>query len=480
MDRSADRVVIVVFDGLRPDMVAAGMPHLHAFAGEGVWFREASSVFPSVTRVCTTSIATGAWPGTHGIVGNAFHQPQVIRGRALDTSDFGHLSAARAAWGGRIVTTQSLGERLAAAGLRMGAVHCGSSGSAFLVNHAVAANRHWTFSVHGPDFTQTPAAVARAIALAGPLPGGDIPKFDHVAYAADVAIRMGLAEDGPEVLLVWFPEPDTSYHYRDLGSEPTRAVMAAADRAFARIVDAAQGLPGRTAILALSDHGQITTSSLVDLAGAMRADGLSVSAEPGETTRIAFTGGRSGELRMLTDDPGLPAAAADWLMGRSEVGMVFARGDLLDRIPGAFPLSLVRADHPRQAELLWVLADDGAEDRFGLAGQGAFTGGVPLGGGMHGGLNRREMNTVLMAAVPDGRRGAVDTAPAGLVDVAPTVLALLGLDAAGMEGRALPLHAPGPAPGAPARHEAGRAGFRQWLETGQAGGCGYLLSGGRA
>ena len=39
-----------------------------------------------------------------------------------------------------------------------------------------------------------------------------------------------------------------------------------------------------------------------------------------------------------------------------------------------------------------------------------YTGGVSLGGGMHGGLDRYEMSTVLGVSVPDGRRGINESA----------------------------------------------------------------------
>jgi len=42
------RVLIVVFDGLRPDMVTEEtMPTLRRFADEGVWYPNARAVFPS-------------------------------------------------------------------------------------------------------------------------------------------------------------------------------------------------------------------------------------------------------------------------------------------------------------------------------------------------------------------------------------------------------------------------------------------------
>ena len=56
-----DRVIVAVFDGLRPDMVTSEFtPNILRLADRGTWFRQARSVFPSVTRVATTSIATGA------------------------------------------------------------------------------------------------------------------------------------------------------------------------------------------------------------------------------------------------------------------------------------------------------------------------------------------------------------------------------------------------------------------------------------
>lgn len=57
--QTASKVVVVIFDGLRPDMVTPDrMPNLHAYATQNLWFSEARSVFPSMTRVATTSIAT--------------------------------------------------------------------------------------------------------------------------------------------------------------------------------------------------------------------------------------------------------------------------------------------------------------------------------------------------------------------------------------------------------------------------------------
>lgn len=57
--KNVDRVVVVVFDGLRPDMIEKTMPKLYGFSGDALWFTQARAVFPSMTLVATTSFATG-------------------------------------------------------------------------------------------------------------------------------------------------------------------------------------------------------------------------------------------------------------------------------------------------------------------------------------------------------------------------------------------------------------------------------------
>ncbi len=479
MNVSADRVVVVVFDGLRPDMIAGRMPNLEAFAGDAVWFREARSVFPSYTRVATTSTATGCWPEHHGIVGNTFHQPELLGGEPIDTSNFGHLELLRSSDPSGLVHRRSLGERLAAAGKRMAAIHCGSAGSAFLINHRASENGHWTLSPLGREGTQTPDILEKAAVL-GPLPSMDIPKFDVVDYAAR-AFRHFASDAPADVTIVWFPEPDTSYHYREIGSDPTRAVMGAVDDAFGAILETIRNAPDsqRTAIFAMSDHGQISTTELFDIGAEMSAAGLLAAVRPETSHKVALTRGASGECRMLDSDPGLAKAVGEWLMSRPEIGMVFARDELSEAIPGTLPLSLAHLDHPRAAELMYVMRSSSDPDKHGLAGSGGMTGGVPVGGGMHGGLNRLELNTTLMVSAPGAEGGVVSTTPCGLVDITPTICALLGLPASDMDGEPLPLADQKIAAAELKTHTAGHLSFEQELTIAERNGRSYLMEGRR-
>ena len=65
------RVVAVILDGLRRDFVTPElMPTLTALRQRGSWFDAHRSVFPSCTRVVSSSFATGCLPARHGLAGN--------------------------------------------------------------------------------------------------------------------------------------------------------------------------------------------------------------------------------------------------------------------------------------------------------------------------------------------------------------------------------------------------------------------------
>jgi arylsulfatase A-like enzyme len=103
------------------------------------------------------------------------------------------------------------------------------------------------------------------------------------------------------------------------------------------------------------------------------------------------------------------------------------------------PRSAVLADHRRAAEVQFTLRAGPAPSALGLPGTTLNDGpALPLGGGTHGGLTAAEMSIVMILAGPRARRGALSEWPAGLADIAPTALSLLGV-AGGetMDGRVL-------------------------------------------
>src|SRR5438552_11055205 len=62
----AHRVIIFVWDGLRPDLVdSINTPNLARLRDAGVNFVDHHSTYPTITMINAASLATGAYPATH-------------------------------------------------------------------------------------------------------------------------------------------------------------------------------------------------------------------------------------------------------------------------------------------------------------------------------------------------------------------------------------------------------------------------------
>lgn len=70
------RVVLVVLDGLRGELVQQGtLPNLDRLCDQGAWTNRATTVNPSVTAAAMLSLFTGVSPGRHGIGTDGFAIP---------------------------------------------------------------------------------------------------------------------------------------------------------------------------------------------------------------------------------------------------------------------------------------------------------------------------------------------------------------------------------------------------------------------
>lgn len=133
---SPKRHLLIVLDGLLPDYVSPEvMPYLYALGQRGVVFARHHSMYPTVTRVNSASISTGAYPETHGLMGNSVFFPRVDVKQFLNTGDRNVLTTINAALDGGLLTATTLGETLQACGQRLLVVSSGGTGSALLLNH---------------------------------------------------------------------------------------------------------------------------------------------------------------------------------------------------------------------------------------------------------------------------------------------------------------------------------------------------------
>src|SRR5262245_43494088 len=85
----AAHVVVVVWDGMRPDLIATGnAPNLSALMRAGVIFKRNHAAYPSSTNVNGAVLATGVTPRHNGVIANLEFWPAIDPAKPFDTSDF--------------------------------------------------------------------------------------------------------------------------------------------------------------------------------------------------------------------------------------------------------------------------------------------------------------------------------------------------------------------------------------------------------
>ena len=423
------RQLLIVLDGLRPDYITpAMMPNLHALGRRGVVFAQHHSVYPTVTRVNSSSIATGAYPEAHGLLGNSVFFPQVDPSRFLNTGDRSVLLTIAKAVDGRLLTATTMAESLDAAGRRLLVVSSGGTGSSFLLNPKLAGGAilHTTYAV--PE-----SLLAEARALLGPVPADEIPNDALNERAVDAFLKIGIPKFDPSVTVMWLSDPDRTAHDKGIGDAVTVEALKRLDGAIKRIEDGlkAQGLLDSYNIWVTSDHGFSTHTGRADLEALLKPFAATLA---DGTPRIVTDG---GAIYVRDHSRETIAAIAAVLQQTPKVGAIFTQAvqpkSLDGWVPGTLSFEAARWNHARSADILVSPDWTDAANAHGVRGSVA-SGGVAG----HGSTSPFDIHATLVAAGPDIRQGAVIQAPSGNVDFAPTFLRRFGIAIpASMQGRAL-------------------------------------------
>src|SRR5256884_1349242 len=81
-------VVLVVWDGMRPDFVTERYaPTLNQLARDGVRFRNHHAVYPTATDVNGAALATGAYPNHNDLFANLAFRKAINPRQPVDTGD---------------------------------------------------------------------------------------------------------------------------------------------------------------------------------------------------------------------------------------------------------------------------------------------------------------------------------------------------------------------------------------------------------
>lgn len=423
------KTLIVFFDGLRPDYITPElMPNVYAFSKQGSYGKQHHSVFPTVTRVNSSSYSTGSYPGTNGIMGNTVYFPQVDPLKGLNTGEAKELNRITEATHGNLLTAVSLGEALEKAGQRMMVFSSGSSGQALLQNHKIGRGAIVNTSMILP--AELKETLVKAL---GPIPAHGKPNSAQHKWVTDALIQFGLAPDGPLVNAIWFSDPDGAAHSDGIGSVNANASIRSVDEQFGRIIKALEekGLSKKVNIIISTDHGFVTKKGKLGIADFLIQKGLKQSKESDDIVAA------EGALYIKYKDTAIIRKVVEALQQENWVGAIFTKGtkkgDQKGWVPGTLSFESIHWNHPERAAD--ILVDENWNDDKNEAGYAGASFARGVAG--HGGFSPYEVHIALLAKGPSFKESFESNLPTSNVDIAPTVLSIHKIPAPKtMEGRA--------------------------------------------
>jgi hypothetical protein len=404
--RPADHVFIVMMDGTRPDFLRrARAPMIHGLAAAGTTFLQAETTYPSQTRVAFVSLPTGAYPGSHGIVGG--DEIKDASWKNLETGDNDPVAAQA------LVARPTFFEEATAAGL--------TSIYAAMKGYELVGAKGATWTVNGKQTLDKTAYAARYL----PDSGGsvDLALWYKQRLSRDL-LDQTLAlvrEHRPNLVVINLGSPDYVAHTWGPESPQYMHTIEFIDGLVGDLKSELQrlGILERSAFVLSADHGfsDVDPTRLIapasnaarpSAAGEDKRHTLDPLAAGGIEHFVTNTGGAS--MGVYLRDKATTAEAVARLRREPWVESIYC-----EPAPAGCDRSLssLHSYFPGRSPDLMVDLDDDAALNFPQPGQ-------------HGTHRPDDMRIPLVFSGAGVARGAVG-GKACIVDVAPTVLRLLGL-----------------------------------------------------
>ncbi len=420
------RILIIGTDGMRPDAVSVElMPTYYRLIREGMLFNRFQAAYPSETRVSMTTLTTGVYPGKHGIVANMPYLPGFRNDGFLQTGNHRHLMDYPAQVGEPLVLRPSLGDRLSVKGKHLAIAGGGSSGSSLLWN---VAHPQKVINVSTAFGNLEMEAIHHQL---GPVPNDEWKRLDWVIRAL---LEIHLPDLHNEVMVLWFPQPDTASHDYGIGSPAFCESLRWIDNRISQVFQALHDRGEEINVFLISDHGHSTIAPQGSLKEHLLAACRELQIDPAPFA----VSGRAIYQRMDVSDSAIEKLIL-WLKAQPWCGAVLAR-HVRAKEWGALPSeTLLGPLHHERTPLLMVNPLWTPElNQFGVSGISK----VPISPGPkaadHGNAVPTEMRAFCLGWGPDFKAGAVSDTPCGIVDIAPTVCHLLGMNnETGFDGRIL-------------------------------------------
>jgi arylsulfatase A-like enzyme len=433
----AGHVVVVVWDGMRPDLVTEkNTPTLYQLARDGVFFQNHHAVYASSTEVNATAMATGAYPNRSGILGNREYRPAIDPLKRVDVQALEAVRMGDEVTHNRYLQLPTIAEILQGAGKKTAIA--GTKPVALLFDR-LETGRVCADCINLFGRQTVPAAAVGRLDLPAFTPQ-ETPNARQDEVTTHALIGPMWDKGLPTFSLLWLSEPDFAQHATGLGSTSSLKALKSSDDNLSRVLKelAARGVRDETDVFVISDHGFSTVSRQVDVADLLKKAGFNAVREfkqpPRDGDVLTVPNSGTELLYVIGHDPKLAERIVGFLQRQEFTGVIFTRTPM----DGTFTLDQVRINTPDAPDIVVSLRWTGDKNDAGIPGSIFCDGGYGPGRGSHASLSRFDMRNTLVAAGPDFRRGWIDELPSGNTDLAPTILHLLGVAAPDtMDGRIL-------------------------------------------
>lgn len=423
---TAARVVLIVWDGMRPDfMTEKNTPTLWKLAGTNATFRNHHSVYPTLTSVNATALATGVFPNRSGPLGNYEYRPEINPARTVHMDDMETVRKGDAVTNEKYLAVPTMAELVQAKGGRTAIA--GTKSAPLLFDRKLGERLHGSVTIFGGE-TLPESVAARIEELLGPYPTRkELPSIAQDKWTTR-ALTEALWKDGvPEFSVLWLGDPDRSEHADGPGSATALAAIQSADDNLATVLRVLEekSVRATTDVLIVSDHGFSTIARPLRVADLLAKDGFSLRrGDDSEKAGAIRLVGNGGTVFFYVDDhePATTLRLVEWLQKQDFTGVIFTR----EKLEGTFPLSRVHLETPTGPDVAVSLRWNDRPNQDGVAGMiEANNDGQAK--GTHGTLSRFDVHNIFVAAGPHFRERLRSDLPSSNLDVAATLMYLLDL-----------------------------------------------------
>ncbi|HEU5246997.1 MAG TPA: alkaline phosphatase family protein [Candidatus Udaeobacter sp.] len=434
--KSERHIVVVVWDGMRPDFVSEETtPTLWKFAREGVTFRNHHAVYPSATQVNGTALVTGVYPGRSSVIANYAYRPEIDRTRSISVESPTVVGRGDELSGGKYISVPTIAELVQRAGGRT-AIASAKTVGLLLDRHAGNGSAKNCVTLFAGQTFPREALTPIAVVL-GSFPPAHLQRDAWTTKAVTDFLWKGGV---PALSVIWLGEPDLTEHESAPGASPALAAIKSSDENLAAVLSALDRQAARetTDLFVVSDHGFSTIERSIDLRKILSDAGFVAKTEfhdepkPGDVMLVG--NGGSVFFYVVGHDATVTHRLVEFLQQSDFAGVIFTKQGL----PGTFLLSEAKIDNPHAPDVVMAFRWNDSKNQFGAPGMIDADWQRPAGEGTHATLSRFDMHNTLVAAGPDFHRGQTDDLATGNIDLAPTILHILGIKAAQkMDGRVL-------------------------------------------